>query len=89
MDKILSGEKTSETKVASEYWNKRIANVLKDVWSLEGINFLCGQKSYKYEVADVVWHNDETELDGFPTQYWWEIKLGERILDESEHGSND
>lgn len=79
MDKILSGEKTSETKVASQYWNNRINKIIETPLKLDGINFLCGQKCYKYEILDIIWHNDATEIDGFPTQYWWEIVLGKRI----------
>ena len=85
---ILAGVKRSEFKGNSEYWNKRITNLkdnlkynrssppnyewfdAKDV----SINFLCGRKSYKYEVFAILRHHTPMEIDGVYYPRFWEIR---------------
>jgi len=81
MDKILSGEKTSELKIRSEHWNKRLTCSTYDTGKL-GINFLCGRVAYKYHVKMIQLHvlPDTTKsIDGVVVKEWYEIHLGERI----------
>jgi len=85
MDKILSGEKTSELKADSPYWNKRINNIIRHKLNEMGytkviINFLCGQKSYKYEVLAIHKNIDSgINIDGIFHKRYWEIELGGRL----------
>lgn len=78
MDKILSGEKKVEYKGATDYWKKRIC------WPNcpTEINFLCGQKSYRYKIPRIVQCVDALhpkDIDGVLFSEWYEIELGERV----------
>ena len=83
MDKILSGEKTSEFKGAGPFWNKRLGTGLEPGFR-EGnvrINFLCGQKAYKYEVSNILLITSAVpqKIDDEYHKQYWEIVLGDRI----------
>lgn len=98
MDKILSGEKTSEYKVSSNFWGKRIENladnltfdrtsdpnhhrfIAKDI----SINFLCGRKSYKYKVTEIIRHFTPMMIDGVSCNKYIEIKLGDSFVVSSD-----
>lgn len=81
MDKILEGEKRVEYKKASEFWKKRLQKYIgffscRDV----GINFLCGQESYKYMVQQVTRHRHlKIEIDGELIEDYYKIYLGQRL----------
>lgn len=92
MDLILSGLKKSEYKGYTGFWNKRINNLLPNL--KQGtvqirtihyncvnvkINFLCGQKSYKYNVLSITLHNSPLRIDGEIHGSYWQISLGARI----------
>jgi len=82
LDKILSGEKTSEFKVASDFWKKRLTCGHYAPGEL-GINFLCGRVAVKYEVLWIqLWAlpGQIKNIDGKVVREWYEIHLGERIL---------
>ena len=81
LDKILSGEKTSEFKVASDFWMKRLTCGHYAPGEL-GINFLCGRKAVKYNVTRIVFWGmpgQRMNIDGKVVKEWYEIVLGERI----------
>lgn len=88
LEKILSGEKKIERKVASEYWNKRLNKVLKvtprekrgEIEDI-GLSLLCGRECHKFEVTHLFKkHSDGwTMIDGIATHDWWEIHIGDRI----------
>jgi len=83
MDKILSGEKTSEFKVASVFWIKRLTGariVLDQLQQPVRINFLCGQIAYKFIVKEILFHNKPMVIDGVKTQMYYEIKLGQQLM---------
>ncbi len=83
MDKILSGKKTSEYKKATDFWEKRLSKYVGTHDGDLGINFLCGQESYKFRVRQVARGSDfEIDIDGEPVWEWYEIHLGERMCDE-------
>lgn len=94
LDKILSGEKTSEYKNASEHWVKRCENAKSSDGDI-GIIFICGSVVYRYEVRDIIFnydHDDPFEIDDEMCAAWYDIALGARIrkpkiytnIDESE-----
>ena len=92
MDKILSGEKISELKNANKFWKKRIMPIYKS-GEESIINFLCGKKSYHFEIICILYHDRiECEIDGKLCYEWFEILIGNRIykskiytnLEESE-----
>jgi hypothetical protein len=82
-NKILSGEKTIERKVASNHWKPRLekAKLIKANGGKVGISFLCGQTSTKYEVLKIIscHSNIGWEVDGVRTSDWYEIHLGDPI----------
>jgi hypothetical protein len=82
MDLILDGTKCAEYKANTKFWNKRL-EPLVDKFFLDdeiGINFLCGQKSYKYRVVHIRHHNRHPlDIDGVQVTDWYEIQLGKRI----------
>lgn len=84
MDQILEGNKTSEFKGCSDYWNTRIYKILENDSSGDNevmINFLCGRVSYKYEVRFIILHNCGCSkmIDGIEFSEYWEIQLGRRL----------
>lgn len=81
MDEILSGEKDVEYKGSTYFWDRRLDELNKFPVVDVGINFLCGQKSYKFKVTDVTkyWNPDGIIIDGKHYMEWWEISIGERI----------
>lgn len=94
MDKILEGKKTIEYKKASEYWEKRLNKYReygREDYSDVGINFLCGQKSYKFEVKNVsLWyHTDGLEIDGEMVRHVFHIVLGKRLDTEDNRNQGD
>ncbi len=82
MDKILDGTKKYEYKGASEYWIKRISKFMDFTMGELGINFLCGQKSYKFIVADITkWSGTmPRDIDGTEYKSYYQIQLGDQIL---------
>lgn len=94
MCQILSGEKTSEFKGMTRHWTRRIYNLMEsltydrdsppeyEMYKAHdiGINFLCGMKSYKFEVTEIIHHQTPKKIDGVKYKTYWEIKLGERLL---------
>ena len=90
MDKILLGEKTSEFKIASKFWIKRLNKARLELERLQpvNINFLCGQKSYKFIVKDIIFHSKQSSIyiDGVKTYMYYEIKLGKQMaLNQGEN----
>lgn len=84
MDKILTGEKTSEFKNASDFWNKRLFKYIGTDIVKNGstITFLCGRKVYRYIIKNVLYYPCNTppkEIDGKLCSIYWEIQLGERL----------
>lgn len=81
MDKILSGEKTSEYKTNSEFWNKRLTKFVGQCFDEDPviITFLCGRKSYKYRVLNVMCVPLPKEIDGVVSDCYWDIRLGKRM----------
>ena len=83
MDLILSGEKQSEFKGNTKFWNKRLTKiqVLLLQNELVFINFLCGVESYKYKVKWIIHHItiQGKDIDGKKSNDYWEIVLGKRI----------
>lgn len=80
MDLILNEEKHTELKEAKNFWDKRLEKHLGEHHGDLGINFLCGQEHYKYEVRcvyKVIGHPNN--IDGNVVDVWYGIKLGERI----------
>ena len=80
MDKILSMQKRVEYKEYSEFWQKRLDPLLR-CYDKICINFLCGQKSYKFEVMyleriKVQWAID---IDGKICHEYYAIYIGEKI----------
>lgn len=92
-DKIASGEKTSEYRKCSHYWNKRLGGIdtkLGHVYDMLGIAY-----KHKKEYYSVVFHRGYTNktmefaitsidiITGKPNDLGlfqcWEIKLGQRI----------
>ena len=82
MDKILNGTKKYEYKGATEYWNKRLSKFILFSKGELGINFLCGQKSYKFIVAEIIrWSGTmPRNIDGTDYKSYYQIQLGEQIL---------
>jgi len=82
MDKILSGDKKFELKGDIIYWRQRLDKLIgkKNVT----INFLCGQKSYKFKVKNItkIEHpfEDTVEIDGIFYSGYYEIGIGERLV---------
>ena len=79
LDKILSGEKTIERKVATPYWNPRLNNILRNIKLSErgriegvGLNLLCGQENYKFRAASLFKARSACpkEIDGVLTNEW-------------------
>jgi len=80
MEKILSGEKSVEYKEASEFWEKRLKKYIGDHEEGLGINFICGQEVYKFEVTRVsIRTTMSIEIDGKEVDRYYKIFLGERI----------
>lgn len=81
MDKILSGEKTSEYKANTPFWNKRLIKYINRLTDEDPliITFLCGQKSYKYYVKDVICVPLPMVIDGKKVDCYWEIQLGKKV----------
>ena len=82
LEKILSGEKTVERKVANEFWTKRLEKFVDGTFQDDiGINFLCGCESYKFKVINInkCYWRDGFDIDGVITQEWYEIRLGEQL----------
>ena len=90
MDKILSGEKTSEFKGDTEFWNKRINKILRAKMNEIGceeviITFLCGQISYKYKVLAIHKNIDGgMDIDGIFYKKYWKIELGNQIMENHQ-----
>ncbi len=81
LDRILDGEKEIEYKKASEHWTKRLNKHRGQHDGDLGINFLCGQESFKFDVKSVfLWfHTDGMEIDGETAIWVYHIELGERL----------
>jgi len=77
MDKILSGEKTSEYKGNSDFWWKRLTKFIGHRFDKEPvfITFLRGRMSYKYRVKCVLFYPVPKEIDGVVYDCYWEIRL--------------
>ena len=87
MDDILTGVKKIEYKGKTKFWETRLEKlikILKNKTEEVEINFLCGQKAYKYKVKKItkihmrggVW----MEIAGKHYYEYYQIHLGERIL---------
>lgn len=75
-DKIASGEKTSEFRECSEYWNKRFEKNHYDLVRFQRGYYKDRPANMLFEVKSInKWHGPN-DLD-LPVV--WEIKLGERI----------
>lgn len=90
-DKIASGEKTSEYRVCSPYWNKRFAGIT----TREGHYYQTHGPTRIKKYSSVVFHRGYTSntmefaiveirlITGIPNDLGafqcWEIKLGQRI----------
>jgi len=76
MDRILSNTKKIEYKAYNDHWTKRIGNKPH-----KAINFLCGQKCYKFTVEKIEVIDTPTEIIGkeVPTTRCFAIHLGKRI----------
>ena len=72
-DKITSGEKTSEYRVCSQYWNNRLSNKHYDT-----VVFHCGytNKTAEYEIISIGITTKKNDLN---LPQCWEIKLGKVI----------
>ena len=72
-DKIVSGEKTSEYRKRSDYWNKRLANKHYDT-----VVFHKGytNTTATYKIASISVTTDKNDLN---LPECWEIKLKNRI----------
>ncbi len=92
LDKILEGEKTIEYKKGSEFWKKRLEKHLGVFKSGSlGINFLCGQKTYKFDVLQVIHISNrlkEIEIDGEKVDDYYKIYIGERLDTKSNRNQN-
>jgi len=84
LDKILSGEKTIEYKGNTEFWSTRLDKLML-IQDKVIINFICGRKSYKFEV----WRIERQEdFNGFiinnkSYNSYFKIYLGNRITGEN------
>lgn len=87
MDEILTGVKKIEYKGKTEFWEKRLEKLMKilenKIEEVE-INFLCGQKAYKYHVRKIVKINlsqyGGREIAGIRYDEFYQIHLGERFM---------
>lgn len=83
MDLILSGEKQSEFKGNTKFWNKRLKRIqeLLKRKELVFINFLCGAESYQFKVDCIIHYScfPAFNIDGKEFTDYWEIKIGKRI----------
>lgn len=72
-DKIISGQKTSEYRKSSEYWNKRLTNRHYDI-----VVFHKGytNTTATYKILSI---NITTQPNDLGTNKCWEIKLGTNI----------
>lgn len=83
-DKIESGEKTSEYRVCSEYWNKRFAGN-KDSTSIHLRQFIYDtvvfHKGYSATTMEfkIIKIQITQEPNDLGLEKCWEIKLGQRI----------
>lgn len=90
-DKIASGEKTSEYRACSKYWNKRFVGydfdtteaypicVNRNVKHYDTVVFHKGytNNTMEFEIKHIHWTNDgKNDLHLMDV---WEIKLGQRI----------
>lgn len=82
MDAILSGLKTIEYKGSKAFWRLRLKPLMfcdfdEDIY----INFLCGRKSYKFEVIDIRYVESwkRMKIDENLFCFWFEIHLGGQI----------
>ena len=74
MDRILSGEKKVEYKENTRYWQDRIKG------DATVINFLCGQKFYKYKINRIRCIKTPRGVRTvIKTSYCFAIELGERL----------
>lgn len=83
LDKILSGEKSIEFKIASNHWNKRLLRLTDPRWTRPiEINFLCGRDSYRFRVesVEIIIDPDGFDIDGEITNEYYAIHLGKRIF---------
>ena len=92
-DKIASGEKTSEYRVCSNYWNKRFCRNAPYYYC--GTNIIPTEKSECHLYSDVIFHRGYTnetmqfkivsikvlvnEPNDLGAAWCWEIKLGQRM----------
>lgn len=85
LDKILSGEKTIERKVASEYWEPRISKARHELACGHevGLNLLCYRDCHKFKVLkierQILPTGQRRDIDGVMTQIWFEIHIGDEI----------
>ena len=81
MDQILKGIKKAEFKGATDFWKKRLDKYKNFEDGTLGINFLCGQNSYKFFVKDIYkWHGTRPlDIDGKEFHIYYQILLGDRI----------
>ena len=80
MDKILSGEKTSEFKGATPFWDKRLKPLLYCGEEII-ITFLCGKQPYWFRVRNVFYYDHPRTINGTEHRAFYEIALGEQIDD--------
>ena len=74
MDQILSGEKKVEYKENTPYWQDRIKG------GASIINFLCGQKFYKYRIVRIRCIKTPKRIRFLiKTSYCFAIELGEHV----------
>lgn len=93
-EEIRSGRKTSEYRLATPYWAKRLLpysnsvefmQIDKNFWS-EFTPTVVFQKAYrknpelmKFEIANIIWHKSGSETDLKTELPVFEIKLGRRL----------
>jgi len=79
MDQILSGIKTVEYKGYTDFWSTRINRVLHNPVYPDNcvINFLCGQKAYKYKITKIELQVGPREIDGAKYDKYYEIHFEE------------
>ena len=79
MEKILNGEKTMECKGATPFWEKRLDKLM--MAGSVGINFLCGNKPYKFQVTGITKTRNKNGrlIDGVMYYVYYKIDIGDRI----------
>lgn len=78
-DKIASGEKTSEYRACSPYWNKRLFKYVSVFWNQKfTVVFHKGYtaETMKFEIKSIGFTTEKNDLN---LPKCWEIKLGQRI----------